>query len=158
MIPLLALIADSEGSVSYPVFAAAIVGIFTTLGSVIAMLYRRVERDAQKCFEDRANDQKERASENKTWADRIEALHKERAAENQAWFGKAEALHREHETKTEKMLEQVIKMADRSKEVEYATIGAITDSSKSMLGVGQAVNTLAEKLNERRAESHSARG
>jgi hypothetical protein len=147
---LLALLAEDAGSVSYPVFAGAIVGIFTTLGSVIAMLYRRVEKDATKCQEDRANDQKERAAENKTWADRIEALHAARAAENKAWFDKSEALYREHGSKTEKMLDQVIKLTEKSKDTEYATIGAITHSSKSMLEVAQAVNTLPEKLGERR--------
>lgn len=127
---ILALIAAENSAVSYQVVIAVGAAIGVPLSGAIGMLWRRIDRDNQKCLEERAELLKRASDENAKWFDRIEALHKERAVEN------------------EKMLGQIVKLAEKSEESGYATITALNDCSKSMIHVERSLTALNEKTAE----------
>jgi hypothetical protein len=114
-------------TVSYQAFSAAITGVIGLFGGVITLLWRRIDSDSRKCFLDREKDQIERAQENKEWFARVESLHRERGEQ------------------TQKVIDQVVRMTEKSEESKYATVKAMTDFTNSMMRVEKAVNDLTDK-------------
>lgn len=123
----LALIAADAVAISYTTIAAAISAVTAPFIAAISILWVRVENAAKRCLEEKDAVQKERTAENKEWLARVEALHRDRALQ------------------TEKMLDQLAKMAEKSEEAKYATIKAITDFSNSLIRVEKAVAEQGEK-------------
>lgn len=135
----------AQSSVSYEAFVASVSGVAVFFTGAIGLLWRRIDKDSQKCMQDRENDQKERSAENKAWAERVEALRKEHALEQKALADRVEALHRERVEMAEKMVSLMVEVTKKSEEAKYAVMAVVTESSLSSSRVETLMNQLSEK-------------
>jgi len=124
------------------------IGLVTTafgvMGTVIGVLWKRIDTTNAKCVEDRDNQNKERIAENKAWFERFEGLYKEREAQNE-----------EHRTQTREMFDQVVKLAEKSKDSEHATINALVETgrttsevARTMASINSTLTSLTGKIDE----------
>jgi len=109
-------------------YSKGFIAAFALLSGAIFMLWRRVDAENKRSIEREVECQKQRNSDNETWFARVETLQKDRSEQSQ------------------KMLDQLVGVVNRSKEAEYATISAITESNKTMTAVAQALGALSKKL------------
>jgi hypothetical protein len=111
------------------------IGLVTTafgvMGTVIGVLWKRIDTTNAKCVEDRDNQNKERAAENKAWFERVERLYEDRDKQARGMF------------------DQVVKLAEKSKDSEHATINALVENGRMMSEVARTntnINTTLTSL------------
>lgn len=125
-----------------------IVGIGTPiiggLVAAISVLWSRVDKQIRDCLKDKVDAE---ASHAKAYKDRDD----ERAKENKEWFDRVEGLRAERTKQDDKMMTFMIDTLKKSEEGKYDAIRAMTDFSRAMVSLEQAVTRLTDKLDERRA-------
>jgi|SRR5581483_5422798 len=111
-----------------------IIGMITTafgvLATVIGVLWRRIDSTNAKCVEDRDKQNQERAKENKDWFERVERLYQERG------------------TQTREMFDQVVKLAEKGKDSDHATINALVETGRVVAGVNDTLTSLSGKIDD----------
>lgn len=137
--------------IDYKLLAAIVAAVCTPFITVIGILWRRIDVSNQKCIDDRDKQNQERIAENKEW-------NQKSAAENKAWFDRVEALHKERATEGEKMFGQVVRLVEKSKDAEYATINAISDTGRAITSVKEALTLLTEKVDDLCQETKVSHG
>jgi len=127
---MLDLIASESGTVTYPALAAAMTGLFTVMSGAIAVLFKMIAVNAQKCQDERARDQAERVVENKAWADRVETLQ------------------REHSAKSDKLFDQFVQTVKDGEQTKYNMMNTVSEASKASLRVEQSIKDLTDRILE----------
>lgn len=103
---------------------------FSALSTVVVALWSRIDRMNSKCIEDRDIQNRERAAENKAWFERIESLYKERGAQ------------------LREMFDQVVKLAEKGKDSDHATINALVENGRVVSDVNETLTSLASKIDD----------
>lgn len=112
------------------VILGGIVAAFSALSAVVVALWSRIDRMNSKCVEDRDKQNQERAAENKAWFERVETLYKERGLQSREMF------------------DQVVKLAEKSKDSEHATINALVETGRMISGINQTLTSLTGKIDD----------
>lgn len=114
-----------------------IAGAFAVMSTVIGVLWKRIDSTNAKCVEDRDQQNRERTAENKAWYERVERLYQERGQQ------------------TREMFDQVIKLAEKSKDTEHATINALiengrmtSESARAVDGINHTLTSLTSKIDD----------
>ncbi len=108
---------------------------FGAMATVIGVLWQRVDKTNAKCIEDRDKQNQDRAVENKAWFDRVEGLYKERDIQNRGML-----------EQVAKMFDQVVKLTEKSKDSEHATINALVETGRMVGSINDTLTSLTGKI------------
>lgn len=103
---------------------------FSALVSAVVALWTRIDRMNAKCIEDRDEQNQERAKENTAWFERVQTLYEERGIQSREMF------------------DQVVKLAEKSKDSEHATITALVETGRMISGINQTLTSLTGKIDD----------
>jgi uncharacterized coiled-coil protein SlyX len=123
------------------VILGGIVAAFSALSAVVVALWSRIDRMNSKCVEDRDKS-------NAKYAEDRDKQNQERAAENKAWFERVETLYKERGLQSREMFDQVVKLAEKSKDSEHATINALVETGRMISGINQTLTSLTGKIDD----------
>ena len=121
------------------VILGAISVAFTALASVVVALWTRIDRMNTKCVEDRDK-------ANAKYSEDRENQNRERAAENKAWFERVENLYKERGSQTREMFDQVVRLAEKGKDSDHATINALVENGRMVAGINDTLTSLKGQI------------